>query len=86
MTRYKKLPPDVYGSVKRTLTDDFILSHYPGYHESMMDSFEIISLDGKISVYYYKDGTLEIEGSDANPVYRRIIRLVNNLVSKKDYI
>ena len=51
-----------------------------------MDSFEIISLDGKISVYYYKDGTLEIEGSDANPVYRRIIRLVNNLVSKKDYI
>ena len=86
MVNYKKLPPDVYYTIKRSLTEDFILSQYPSYHDSMLESFEIVSIDGKISIYYYKDGTLEIQGSDANPMFRRIIKKVNGLASKKDYI
>ncbi|MDE1829276.1 MAG: hypothetical protein KGI25_03025 [Thaumarchaeota archaeon] len=86
MVNYKKLLPDLYYSIKRSLTKDFILSQYPSYHDSMLDSFEIVSIDGKISVYYYKDGTLEIQGKDTNPTFRRIVRNVNGLVSKKDYI
>ncbi|MDE1764104.1 MAG: hypothetical protein KGH88_07645 [Thaumarchaeota archaeon] len=86
MVNYKKLPPDVYYSIKRSLTEDFILSQYPAYHDSMLESFEIVSIDGKVSVYYYKDGTLEIQGSDANPTFRRIVKRTNSLVSKKDYI
>lgn len=83
---YKKVPPDVYYSVKGLLVRDYITSQYPSYHESMLDSFEIVSIDGKISVYYYKDGTLKIEGSQSNSSYRRIIKRVNGLISKKDYI
>lgn len=86
MVRYKKLPPDLYYSMKRSLTGDFILSQYPSFHDSMMDSFEIVSIDGKVSIYYYKDGTLEIQGEDTNSSFRRIVRKVNGLVSKKDYI
>lgn len=86
MVNYKKLPPDLYYSIKRTLTEDFILSQYPSYHDSMLESFEIVSIDGKISIYYYKDGTLEIQGDDTNSTFRRIVRKVNGLVSKKDYI
>ena len=86
MVDYKKVPPDVYYSVKGLLVDDYILSQYPSFHESMFDSFEIVSIDGKISIYYYKDGTLKIEGDQSNPSYRRIIKRVNNLISKKDYI
>lgn len=86
MVDYKKVPPDVYYSVKGSLVDDYILSQYPSFHESMFDSFEIVSIDGKISIYYYKDGTLKIEGDQSNPSYRRIIKRVNNLISKKDYI
>ncbi len=86
MVTYRKLPPDVYYTIKRTLTEDFILSQYPSFHDSMLESFEIVSIDGKISVYYYKDGTLEIQGDDTNPTFRRIIRKANSLVSKKDYI
>ena len=52
----------------------------------MLESFEIVSIDGKISVYYYKDGTLEIQGSDTNPTFRRIVKKTNGLASKKDYI
>ncbi len=86
MVTYKKLPPDVFYTIKRTLTEDFILSQYPSFHDSMLESFEIVSIDGKISVYYYKDGTLEIQGDDTNPTFRRIVRKANSLVSKKDYI
>ena len=52
----------------------------------MLESFEIISLDGKIAVYYYKDGTLAVEGDDKDPLFRRIIRQVDKLVSKKEYL
>ena len=52
----------------------------------MLESFEIISIDGKISIYYYKDGTLAVEGNEKDPSFRRIIRQVNKLVSKKEYI
>ncbi len=86
MITYKQLPPDVYYSIKRSITEDFILSQYPSFHDSMLDSFEIVSIDGKISIYYYKNGTLEIQGEDTSPTFRRIVRKTNNLVSKKDYI
>lgn len=86
MVKYKKLPPDTYYSIKRSLTEDFILSQYPSYHDSMLESFELVSIDGKISIYYYKDGTLEVQGQDANHTFGRIIRRINSLVSKKDYI
>jgi len=56
------------------------------FHESTYDSFEIISLDGKVAVYYCKDGTLAIRDDEKNPLYRRIIRLVNKLILKKDYL
>lgn len=86
MVTYKKLPPDLYYSIKRYLTEEFIPSQYPSYHDSMLDSFEIVSIDGKISVYYYKDGTLDVQGREENPAFRRVVRKVNSLVSKKDYI
>jgi hypothetical protein len=86
LVNYKKVPPDVYLLVKKALKGDFILSQYPSFHDSMMESFEIISIDGKISVYYFKDGMLQIEGDDTNPAYRRIVRKVNGLISKKDYL
>ncbi|MDE1862047.1 MAG: hypothetical protein KGI33_03940 [Thaumarchaeota archaeon] len=86
MVKYKDLPPDVYQSIKRSLAGNFVLTHYPAFHDSMLDSFEIVSLDGKISVFYHLDGGLEIEGSDDNPAFRRIVKMVNGMVSKKDYI
>lgn len=86
MANYKRLPPDVYYSIKRSLARDFILSQYPSFHDSMLESFEIVSIDGKISVYYYKDGTLDVQGEETNSTFRRIVRKVNGLVSKKDYI
>ena len=86
MVRYKKLPPDVYRMVRRSLGEDYMLSQYPHYHESMLDSFEIVSIDGNVSVFYYKDGTLEVAGDEKNHTFRRVVRRVNGLVSKKDYI
>lgn len=86
MASYRSVPPDSYLRVKKGLQNDHVVSQYPSFHESMYDSFEIISLDGKIAVYYYKDGTLAIEGDDKNPFYRRIVRQVNKLISKKDYL
>ncbi|HYL65493.1 MAG TPA: hypothetical protein VET47_00045, partial [Candidatus Limnocylindrales bacterium] len=83
---YRKVPPDAFGLVKRSLKREYILSQYPSLHDSMVESFDIVSLDGKISVYYYKDGTLQIEGDETNPAYRRIVKIVNGLISKKDYI
>ncbi len=86
MTSYRSVPPDSYLRVKKGLQNDHMVSQYPSFHESMYDSFEIISLDGKVAVYYYKDGTLVIQGDEKNPSCRRIIQQVNKLISKKDYL
>ncbi len=86
LVRYRAVPPDSYLHVKKGLQSDYVLSQYPSFHDTMHESFEIISLDGKIAVYYYKDGTLAVEGDEKDPVFRRIIRQVNKLVSKKEYI
>jgi hypothetical protein len=86
MVNYRKVPPDAYELVKKSLKREHVLSHYPSFHDSMMESFDIVSIDGKISVYYYKDGTLQIDGDETNPSYHRIVRKVNGLISKKDYL
>lgn len=56
VSSYRDVPPDLYFLIKKGLQNDHVASQYPSFHESMYDSFEIFSLDGKISVYYYKDG------------------------------
>lgn len=86
MVVYKKVPPDLYYMIKKALKRDHIVTQYPSFHDSMMESFEIVSIDGKVSIYYFKDGIFQIEGDETNPVYRRIIRRVNSLISKKDYL
>ena len=52
----------------------------------MLESFEIISIDGKIVIYYYKEGTLAVEGNEKDLLFSRIIRQVNKFVSKKEHI
>lgn len=86
MAHYNAVPPDSYIRVKKGLQNDHVLSQYPLFHESMYDSFEIISINGNVSIHYYKDGLLKIEGNEKNPTYRRIIRQINKLISKKDYL
>ena len=86
LVRYNTVPPDLYLRVKKGLQNDHVLSQYPSFHESMYDSFEIISLEGKVAVYYYKDGTLAVEGNESNSFFRRIVRQVNKIISKKEYL
>ncbi|GEM_PF-3498723 len=86
MVAYKKLPPDLYHMIKRSLARDYVLSQYPACHDAMLDSFEIVSIDGNVPVFYYKDGTLEVSGDESNRTFRRMVRRLNGLVSKKDYI
>lgn len=86
MVRYSTVPPDAYLRVKKGLQKDHVLSQYPSFHESMYDSFEMVSLEGKVAIYYYKDGTLAVEGNDADSFFRRIVRQVNKIISKKDYL
>ncbi|MDE1818118.1 MAG: hypothetical protein KGH86_03600 [Thaumarchaeota archaeon] len=86
MVRYNLVPPDTYIRVKKGLQGDHMVSQYPSFHESMYDSFEIISLDDKVAVYYYKNGTLAVEGDDKNSFFRSVVRQVNKLVSRKDYL
>ena len=86
MTSYRDVPPDLYFLVKKGLQNDYVVSQYPSFHESMYDSFEIISLDGKISIYYYKEGRLVIQSDIQNLIYKKIIRQVNKIISKKVYL
>ena len=72
--------------VKKGLQNDHVLSQYPSFHESMYDSFEILSLEEKIAIYYYKDGMLAVEGNENNSFFRKIVRQVNKIISKKDYL
>lgn len=84
MVLYRAVPPDSYLRVKKGLQNDHVLSQYPSFHDTMHESFEIISLNGKIAVYYYKDGTLTIEGNEKDPLFHRIIRRSINLFQRKN--
>lgn len=86
MVQYNAVPPDTYTRVKKGLQEDHVVSQYPSFHESMYDSFEIISIDGRVAIHYYKNGTLAVEGDDANSFCRKIIRQVNKLVSRREYL
>lgn len=83
---YRSVPPDAYIRVRKGLQNGHLISQYPSFHESMHDSFEIVSLEGKVAIYYYKDGTLEVKGDDKNLFFRSIVRQVNKLVSRKEYL
>jgi ribonuclease HIII len=50
----------------------------------MHDSFEIISLNGKIAVYYYKNGMLAVEGDDKNSFFRSTVHQVNKLFQREN--
>ncbi|MGI0058583.1 MAG: hypothetical protein ACREBJ_02345 [Nitrosotalea sp.] len=39
-----------------------------------------------VAAYYYKNGTLVVEGDDKNSFFRSIVHQVNKLVSRKDYL
>ncbi|MDE1725079.1 MAG: hypothetical protein KGH76_04185 [Thaumarchaeota archaeon] len=86
MVQYIAVPPDTYVRVKRGLQKDHMLSQYPSFHESMYDSFEIISIYGRASVHYYKNGRLVLEGDESNSFFRRIVRQVNKIVSTREYL
>ena len=83
---YNSVPPDLYFLVKKGLQNNNVVSQYPSFHESMHDSFEIITLDGNISIYYYKDGRLLIQSDKQDLFFRKIIRQINKIISKKDYL
>ena len=86
MVRYSAVPPDLYLRIRKGLQNDHVLSQYPSFHESMYDSFEIVSIEGKVAIYYYKDGILVVEGDDNNLFFCRIVRQVNKIISRKDYL
>jgi hypothetical protein len=54
-----------------------MFSQHPSFHESMHDSFEIISLDDKVSICHYKNGILVIQGDE------KIISSQNNASGKQ---
>ncbi|MEO9308500.1 MAG: hypothetical protein ABI342_09360 [Nitrososphaera sp.] len=86
LVQYIAVPPDTYVRVKRGLQEDHMVSQYPSFHESMYDSFEIISIEGRAAIHYYKNGRLALEGDENNSFFRRIVRQVNKIVSTRDYL
>jgi hypothetical protein len=86
LVQYNAVPPDTYTRVKRGLQEEHVVSQYPSFHESMYDSFEIISIDGRAAIHYYKNGTLAVEGDDTNSFFRKIVRQINKLVSRREYL
>jgi hypothetical protein len=86
LVQYIAVPPDTYVRVKRGLQEDHMVSQYPSFHESMYDSFEIISIEGRAAIHYYKNGRLALEGDENNSFFRRIVRHVNKIVSTRDYL
>jgi len=76
MTSFKNVNVADFEEIKTGLKNLFSITPYPSTDESVIESFDIVSLGFKFSFTYYKTGTLLVQGDDSHEDFLIIIRFI----------
>ena len=76
MTSFKNVNVADFEEIKTGLKNLFSITPYPSTDESVIESFDIVSLGSKFSITYYKTGTLLVQGDDSHEDFLIIIRFI----------
>jgi len=76
MTSFKNVNVADFEEIKTGLKKLFNITPYPSTDESVIESFDIVSLGVKFSITYYKTGTLLVQGDDSHEDFLIIIRFI----------
>ncbi|MGI0006456.1 MAG: hypothetical protein ACREAR_00465 [Nitrosotalea sp.] len=86
LLRYKLVPPDTYIRVKKVLQGAVWCHNIHHFMNQCVIRLKSYIFEWSVAAYYYKNGTLVVEGDDKNSFFRSIVHQVNKLVSRKDYL
>jgi len=76
MTSFKNVNVADFEEIQTGLKKLFNITPYPSSDESVIESFDIVSLGVKFSITYYKTGTLLVQGDDSHEDFLIIIRFI----------
>ena len=76
MASFKNVNVADFEEIKTGLKKLFNITPYPSNDESVIESFDIVSLGSKFSITYYKTGTLLVQGDDSHEDFLIIIRFI----------
>ncbi len=76
MASFKNVNAAGFEEIKTGLKKLFNITPYPSNDESVIESFDIVSLGFKFSITYYKTGTLLVQGDETHEDFQIIIRFI----------
>ncbi len=76
MVSFKSVSSEDFEEIKSGLKKLFNIIPYPSNDQSILESFDIVSLGFKISITYYKTGTLLVQGDESHEDFQIIIRFI----------
>ncbi len=76
MASFKNVSSEDFEEIKTGLKKLFNITPYPSDDQSILESFDIVSLGFKISVTYYKTRTLLIQGDELHEDFQIAVRFI----------
>ena len=76
MASFKNVNAAGFEEIKTGLKKLFNITPYPSNDESVIESFDIVSLGFKFSITYYKTETLLVQGDETHEDFQIIIRFI----------
>ena len=76
MVSFKNIKTSDYEKIKRDLKKLFKITPYPSNDQSVIETFDIVSLGYKFPVTYYKTKTLLIQGDVSHQDFKRAIEFI----------
>ncbi len=76
MVSFKNVNAAHFEEIKTGLEKLFNIIPYPSNDQSILESFDIVSLGFKISITYYKTGTLLVQGNESHEDFQIAVRFI----------
>jgi hypothetical protein len=80
MTKFNNVNEKNYGKIKRGLKKSFKTIPCLSDNRSVIETFDIVLTNSKLSITYFKIKTLEIKG-DSSKDSKKIIELINGILN-----
>ena len=76
MVSFKNVNAADFAEIKTGLNKLFNITPYPSNDESVLESFDIVSIGSKFPVVYYETKTLLIQGDESHEDFQLAVRFI----------
>ena len=83
MTSFKNVSAQNYTTIVQSLSQKFNIEYYDTEDTTIQENFHVVVLGSKLSVKYYQNGTILIQGDSSIVEYRDIAKIIENTLPNK---